>query len=200
VNAKININDKKKALGLKLAGPVVGTVGWLLPIKGPTYLLEAMAPVWRTHPEVQLVFVGKGELEEKLKADAFRMGAAENVSFLGWRDDIPEIMQIFDIFVLPSLNEGMGRVLVEAMAAGKAVIASNVGGVPDLVKHGRNGFLAKPGDVHDLSGCIQKLLSDNKMRAEMGTKGEELSRNFSVERMVDKIDNLYFSLFKSVTV
>ncbi|MFC1814699.1 glycosyltransferase family 4 protein [Thermodesulfobacteriota bacterium] len=198
-NAKININEKKKALGLKPTDPTVGTVGWLLPIKGPTYLLEAMADVWQTYPEVQLVFVGKGELEEKLKADALRMGAAEKVSFLGWRDDIPEIMQIFDIFVLPSLNEGMGRVLVEAMAAGKAVVASNVGGVPDLVKHGQNGFLAKPGDARDLSGWIEKLLLDKKMRAEMGAKGEALSRNFSVEKMVDKIDKLYFSLFKKVT-
>jgi glycosyltransferase involved in cell wall biosynthesis len=194
MTAEVDIEDKKKSLGLDPKGLVVGTVGWLLPIKGPMYLLKAMARVWQSHPETSLVFVGKGDLEKELREEALRMEASGRVSFLGWRDDIPEIMQILDIFVLPSLNEGMGRVLVEAMAAGKPVVASRVGGIPDLVKHGQNGLLVEPGDITGLSLAIRKLLIDKKMRDEMGMKGRTMAQNFGVEKMVEKIDALYSSL------
>jgi glycosyltransferase involved in cell wall biosynthesis len=194
MTAEVDIEDKKKSLGLDPKGLVVGTVGWLLPIKGPMYLLKAMARVWQSHPETSLVFVGKGDLEKELREEALRMEASGRVSFLGWRDDIPEIMQILDIFVLPSLNEGMGRVLVEAMAAGKPVVASRVGGIPDLVKHGQNGLLVEPGDVTGLSLAIRKLLIDKKMQDEMGMKGRTMAQNFGVEKMVEKIDALYSSL------
>jgi glycosyltransferase involved in cell wall biosynthesis len=168
----------------------------LLPIKGPMYLLKAMARLWQSHPEIQLVFVGKGELEDELRTEALRMEASGRVSFLGWRDDIPEIMQLMDIFVLPSLNEGMGRVLVEAMAAAKPVVASRVGGIPDLVKHGQNGLLVEPGDVTGLSLAIRKLLADKKMRDEMGMKGRTMALDFGVEKMVEKIDALYSCLYQ----
>lgn len=196
MKARVNIKDKKKSLGLNTKGLVVGTIGWLLPIKGPLYLLTAMEVIWQSHPEIQLVYVGKGELEQELRAEAFRMGVSDRVTFLGWRDDIPEIMQVLDIFVLPSLNEGMGRVLVEAMAAGKPIVASNVGGIPDLVKDGQNGFLVKPGDVNGLSFAIEKLVDDKKMREELGKKGRAMAGNYSVEKMVEKIDALYSSLYQ----
>ncbi len=194
MTAEVDIEDKKRSLGLNPKGLVVGTVGWLLPIKGPMYLLNAMARVWQSHPETSLVFVGKGDLEKELREEALRMEASGRVSFLGWRDDIPEIMQILDIFVLPSLNEGMGRVLVEAMAAGKPVVASRVGGIPDLVKHGQNGLLVEPGDITGLSVAIRKLLIDKKMQDEMGMKGRTMAQNFGVEKMIEKIDALYSSL------
>jgi glycosyltransferase involved in cell wall biosynthesis len=160
------------------------------------YLLKAMTEIWQTHPDIQLVYVGKGDLEEEVKGQAYRAGVSDKVKFLGWRDDIPEIMQILDIFVLPSLNEGMGRVLVEAMASGKPLVASNVGGIPDLVKHGYNGFLVAPGDVNGLSLAIKKLIEDEQLRLEMGTKGRAISRNYGVEGMIKKIDDLYTSLYQ----
>ena len=194
MKAEVNVEEKRRSLGLNPNGLVVGTVGWLLPIKGPIHLLNAMAHIWRNHPEIRLVFVGKGELEGKLRAEASRMGVSERVTFLGWRDDIPEIMQILDIFVLPSLNEGMGRVLVEAMAAGRPVVASKVGGIPDLVEHKKNGFLVGPGDVNGTSLAIKRLLIDRKMRDEMGRMGRAMAQNFTVKGMVKKIDALYSSL------
>jgi glycosyltransferase involved in cell wall biosynthesis len=196
MSAWVNIEEKKKSLGISSGGLVVGTVGWLLPIKGPMHLLNAMESVWQDYPEATLVFVGKGDMEEELRAKALQMGSSGRVKFLGWRDDIPEIMKILDVFVLPSLNEGMGRVLVEAMAAGRPVVASRVGGIPDLVKHGENGFLVEPGDVSGLSCAITKLLSDSKMRDEMGKKGREMCQDFSVEKMIEKIDVLYASLLQ----
>ena len=196
MNARVNIEEKKRSLGLNTKGLVVGTIGWLLPIKGPLYLLKAMEVIWQTNPGIQLVYVGKGDLEEEVRSEVTRMGVSERVAFLGWRDDIPEIMQVLDIFVLPSLNEGMGRVLVEAMAAGKPIVASDVGGIPDLVKDGQNGFLVKPGDANDLSFAIEKLLDDKKMREEMGKKGRAMAKDYSVEKMVDKIDALYAALYQ----
>jgi len=191
MNVHVNIAEKKRELGLNSKSFVVGTVGWLLPIKGPLHLLKAMSNVWERHPETSLIFVGKGDLEKGLKEEARRMGVSEKVIFLGWRDDIPEIMQTIDIFVLPSLNEGMGRVLVEAMAAGKPVVASRVGGILDLVKEGQNGFLAEPGDEKGLAIAIENLLEDKNMRDEMGKRGREMAQDFSVKKMVEKIDVLY---------
>lgn len=192
--AQVNIEEKKRSLGLKPNGLIVGTVGWLLPIKGPMYLLRAMGTVWQSHPETRLLFVGKGELKEQLSTEALRMGASDRVTFVGWRDDVAEIMQILDVFVLPSLNEGMGRVLVEAMAAAKPIVASNVGGIPDLVRDGQNGLLVSPGDSDGLCVAMKKLLDDKKMRNEMGRRGRAMAQNFGVEKMVEKLDALYCSL------
>lgn len=194
MKTRIKTEEKKISLGLNPKKLVVGTVGWLLSIKGPMVLLKAMGRIWQKHSDVELVYVGKGEIEEELKAEAIRMGVSDSVTFLGWRDDVHEIMPVFDLFVLPSLNEGMGRVLVEAMASGKPVVGSNVGGIPDLIKNGHNGFLVEPGDEIDLSVAIEKVLTDAKMRDEMGRKGKTMVRNFGVEKMVEKIDDLYATL------
>jgi len=186
----------QKQLGIGPHTLVVGTVGWLLPIKGPMHLLHAMIALWQKEIDSVLIYVGKGELEDKLKAEAVSRGVSDRVIFLGWRNDVNAIMQLFDIFVLPSLNEGMGRVLVEAMAAGKPVVASNVGGVPDLVKHEYNGFLARPADAQDLSHYIEKLLKNDQLRFRMGQRGQVLARDYSIEKMIIKLDQLYFSLFQ----
>jgi glycosyltransferase involved in cell wall biosynthesis len=195
MKARISIEEKKRSLGLNTKGLVVGTIGWLLPIKGPLYLLKAMEIIWRTNPGIQLVYVGKGDLEEEVRSEVTRMGVSDKVSLLGWRDDIHEIMPILDVFVLPSLNEGMGRVLAEAMAAGRPIVASRVGGIPDLVKDGYNGFLADPGDVDGLRFAIERLIANRNLRDEMGRKGRALAEDYSVEKMIDKIDALYTSLF-----
>ena len=197
-DSQVNIEKKKKSLGLNLQSLVVGTVGWLLPIKGPMILLKAMDRVWQKYPDVQLVYVGKGELQETLHTQALQRGLSDRVKFLGWRDDVHEIMPVFDLFVLPSLNEGMGRVLVEAMAAGKPVVASKVGGIPDLVKDGKNGLLVEPGDIDGLSFAIQELLSDKKIRDEMGEKGKNMAQSFSVEKMIEKINDLYYMLIQEL--
>jgi glycosyltransferase involved in cell wall biosynthesis len=136
----------------------------------------------------------KGEEEFKLSKQVENLGIADNVRFLGWRPDVNEIMGCFDIFVLPSLNEGMGRVLVEAMSAGLPIVASRVGGIPDLVTHGENGLLVPPADAGALERAISDLLSDEARRKRMGETAKRMCRPFSVEAMADKIDNLYSRL------
>ena len=182
---------KMQALGLDPWKRHVGFVGWLLPIKGPGYLLNAMTAVWQEHPDAELVFVGKGDLEGPLRAQASFAGCDGRVKFLGWRDDIPEIMPLFDVFVLPSLNEGMGRVLVEAMAAGRPVVASRVGGIPDLVRHGETGLLVTPRDDEAIAASISLLLSNPRKAERMGEQGRLRCHEFGLPAMIAKLDALY---------
>ena len=186
--------EMKRSLGIPDDVFVVGTVGRLTAVKGQRYLIEAARKIVDIEPHAVFVILGDGELLGELQEMASRLGIKENMRFLGWRSDVAEVMSTFDIFALPSLNEGMGRVLAEAMAAGKPLVASNVGGIPDLVKHGQNGFLVGPGDADGLSGAIRKLLTDKEMRDEMGGRGRAMAHDFSVEKMVEKIDALYSSL------
>jgi glycosyltransferase involved in cell wall biosynthesis len=159
-----------------------------------------MARVVERHPKSLLVLVGKGddkgEEEVKLKEQVERAGLAHRVRFLGWRSDVDEIMGCFDIFVLPSLNEGMGRVLVEAMAAGLPIVASRVGGIPDLVKDGQNGLLVPPKDVSALENAISALLEHKEKRKRMGEAGKKMCLPYSAEAMVEQIDYLYTELLE----
>ena len=193
-------NPKRNELGISPDSLVVGYVGWLIPIKGVTYLVNAMAKIVEQHPKSLLVLVGKGddkgEEEIKLKEQVERAGLADKVRFLGWRPDVDEIMGCFDIFVLPSLNEGMGRVLVEAMAAGLPIVASRVGGIPDLVKHGENGLLVPPADTSALEKAISSLLHDGARRKRMGKAGKKMCGPYSAEAMVEQIDVLYTELLE----
>ncbi|MGD9046362.1 MAG: glycosyltransferase family 4 protein [Desulfobacterales bacterium] len=197
MNSNGNMVEKRRSLGLDQNGAIIGFVGWLLPIKGPEYLIKAMEYVWPEYPETSLVFVGKGDLDVDLRAQALGVSGNGRVKFLGWRDDINEIMPVFDMLALPSLNEGMGRVLVEAMAAGKPVVASNVGGIPDLVRHGETGYLVPPADEKALADGIKKLLDDPGNAWEMGQRGKEYCQQFSLEAMIQKLDDLYSDLIES---
>ena len=173
---------------------VIGFVGWLLPIKGVDILLQAMTTVCQSAPQAMLVLVGKGQLEARMKSEVRRLNLAENVQFLGWREDIENILPLFDIFVLPSLNEGMGRVLVEAMAAARPIVASNTGGIPDLIQHQMNGLLVPPGDPRALARALLQLIRQPDAARRMGQAGHRLAGRFSVEEMVDRIEQMYTEL------
>jgi glycosyltransferase involved in cell wall biosynthesis len=196
--SKTKSNPGRDELAIPPDSLVVGYVGWLIPIKGVTHLVNAMAEVVQRHPNSLLVLVGKGdekgEEEVKLSKQVENLGIVDNVRFLGWRPDVNKIMGCFDIFVLPSLNEGMGRVLVEAMSAGLPIVASRVGGIPDLVKHGENGLLVPPANAGALEQAISDLLSNKSRRKHMGETGKKMCHLYSVEAMVEKIDNLYSRL------
>jgi len=184
----------KKELGIPENSLIVGTAGRLVPVKGPEFLVKASKYIISKYPDTYFMFTGDGPLEQDLKRKALEMGISDNIIFLGWRDDVAKIISIYDIFVLPSLNEGMGRVLVEAMALGKSIVATNVGGIPDLVIHGKNGFLVPPKNPKELAKYIQVLLEDKDKREKMGLAGKEMAYNFTSERMVEKIANLYKKL------
>ncbi len=186
--------DFKKELGLPENSLVVGTVGRLVPVKGQEFLIEAAKHIIPKYPSMLFMFAGDGYLRQNLERKAQEMGIKENVIFLGWRDDADKIISIYDIFVLPSLNEGMGRVLVEAMALGKPIVASRVGGIPDLIAHGQNGFLVPPRNPEQLAKYIQILIEDKEKRESMGQAGKKISLSFSQEAMIEKITSLYDEL------
>jgi len=184
----------KRELGIPENSLIAGTVGRLVPVKGPEFLIDAAKYIISKNPDTLFIFTGDGHLKQNLEKKAFEMGIKENIIFLGWRDDVAKIISIYDIFVLPSLNEGMGRVLVEAMAIGKPIVASNIGGIPDLVTHGKNGFLVPPKNPEQLAKYIQILLEDKEKRGKIGLAGREMALNFSAENMVKMIASLYEEL------
>ena len=186
----------RKELGIAEHSAVVGTAGRLVPVKGPQFLLQAFKQVISEHPETYLVFAGDGPLRKSLEKNAVDMDLAKNIIFAGWRDDMARVLSIFDIFCLPSLNEGMGRVLVEAMALGKPVVASDVGGIPDLIIPGKNGFLVPPRNPGELARQILFLIKNREEAAKMGRAGKEMVSAFSDEIMVKKIAELYEKALK----
>jgi glycosyltransferase involved in cell wall biosynthesis len=198
-DAGINAPAMRENLGIPPEAFVVGTAGRLTPIKGQRYLLEAAAMISSRKTDVFFVFLGDGELAHELGKMASSL-EIKNVMFLGWRQDVPEVMSTFDIFVLPSLNEGMGKVLVEAMALGKPIVASDVGGIPDLVINNYNGLLVPPADVEGLVKSINYLLDDSIKRKEMGDRGKVVAADYSAEKMIEKIDRLYDDIAKTISL
>jgi glycosyltransferase involved in cell wall biosynthesis len=184
----------KRELGIPEKSFVVGTAGRLEPVKGPEFLMEAAKDILSNYPQTYFVFAGDGPLRQRLERKAYELGINTNMRFLGWRNDVTRVISIYDIFVFPSLNEGMGRVLVEAMALGKPVVASNVGGIPDLVTHGKTGFLVPPKNPGQLAKYIQILIEDEGKRKRLGQAGKEMALNFKKEIMVEKIAELYDKL------
>lgn len=194
---ELSFNEKqnlKRDLGIPENILIIGTAGRLEPVKGPEFLIEAAKYIILKYPNTHFLFSGDGHLKQNLEERASELGIEKNIIFLNWRDDVAKIISIYDVFVLPSLNEGMGRVLVEAMALGKPIVASNIGGIPDLVSHGKNGFLVPPKDPRELANCIQILIEDEEKKAKMGKAGKEIVENFTKEKMVEKIAELYKEL------
>jgi glycosyltransferase involved in cell wall biosynthesis len=181
----------RKSLGIPEGAFVVGAVGRLTTIKGPRVLLDAARQVIDRYPETVFVYLGAGELLEELQEQAAALEIEANVRFVGWQPDVASIMSTFDLFAFPSINEGMGKALVEAMAAGKPVVASNIGGIRDLVIHGKNGFLVPAGDSAGLASKIIFLMENPSTASEMGKRGRDLALEFSSRAMVEKIDALY---------
>jgi len=186
--------DFKRTLGIPEHSLVVGTAGRFEPVKGLEFLLEAAKDIVSKFPQTYFVFAGDGSLRQRLEKKALELGIKNKTIFLGWRSDVVKVISIYDIFALPSLNEGMGRVLVEAMTLGKPIVASNIGGIPDLVTHGKNGFLVPPKDPGQLARSLQILIEDEGKRKSMGQGGKEKALNFSKEIMVEKIAALYDKL------
>ncbi len=186
---------KEKHL-LPRGATVVGTIGRLAPVKGHRYLMDAMEKVVKGRPDVYLVLTGDGDLLGELKTQAGRLGVADRVRFTGWLPDVAEILSLFDVFVFPSLNEGMGKVLVEAMAMGKPVIATRVGGIVDLVTHGKNGLLVPPADAGALAEAIESLLSNPDGSKGMGKEGRRVAGRYDAQSMVSRIDGIYVDLLR----
>ncbi len=186
--------DWQKRLGISQEDLVIGTIGRLVKIKGPDFLLKASREVLARKPNAMFCFLGSGPLKEDLERMAKEWGIINRARFIPWEQDPNHILAFFDIFVFPSLNEGMGRALVEAMAMKKPVIATRTGGIPDLVHDGVNGLLVPPSDESALADAILKLADRPDEMQRMGQRGEKMAERFSLDVMIKKIESMYRDL------
>jgi glycosyltransferase involved in cell wall biosynthesis len=175
--------------------PVAGLVGRLVPIKAPALFLAAAGRVLQSLPEARFVVVGDGPLRGQLERQAVDLGLGDRVSFTGWRSDLAEVYGALDLVVCCSLNEGTPVSVIEASAAGKAVVGTWVGGMPSVIQDGVTGLLVPPGEEEALAAAMTRLLADASLARQMGSAGSTLSRErHSSARMVSQVRALYLRL------
>ena len=184
----------REELGIDENMVLIGGVGRLEPVKGFRYLVEAALEL-KGMPNAMFIHAGRGSLESELRILASPLG--ENFRFLGLRNDIPRVMAGLDLLVVPSLNEGMGRVVLEAGAAGTPVLGSNVGGIPDVVREGETGRLFTKKDRAAIAKLIRELADVPEHLNQLGEAARRfVVPAFSLENMVEHIESLYETLIK----
>ncbi|MDZ4765443.1 MAG: glycosyltransferase family 4 protein [Chloroflexota bacterium] len=182
----------RRELGVPPHAPLIGFVGRLIWQKGVIYGLQAFARALLQFPTAQLVIVGDGKLRAMLERKARQYGIARSVHFLGWRTDVPRLMAAFDVFLLPTLQEGFGLVLLEAMAGRTPILSTTVSAIPEIVIDGETGLLAPPRDPAAMGDALIALLGDEALRRHMGLMGEDrLETTFSADTMIAATAALY---------
>jgi len=184
----------REALGLTPDELLIGAVGRLEPVKGFSYFVRAARIVLDALPSARFILAGDGAERESLAALAETLGP--RFQFLGMRDDVPALMAAMDLCVVPSINEGMGRVILEAGAAGTPVVATNVGGIPEVVKETVTGLLVRPRDETGIASAVLSLAADRAQRERMGKAARDHAQQFGLARMVEKIEALYEELIR----
>jgi glycosyltransferase involved in cell wall biosynthesis len=198
--ARYNMDDAVKTrlreeLGLPENAPVLVTVAYLREPKGIQFMLDAMPDVVKRHPDCRYLIVGDGIHRQALEDQTRSLGLEKNVIFTGQRADIPEVLAVSDIFVLPTLTEALPTVLAEAMAARKPIIASRVGGVPEMVEDNRNGLLLPPAQPEKLAEAVNSLLDDPARAASMGKDGAAMAaEKFDIDRQCRQLEACYSEL------
>jgi glycosyltransferase involved in cell wall biosynthesis len=186
---RINLHEE---LWLPHHAPLVGNVAALVPHKGQRHLVEAAALVVREVPDARFVIAGEGELRPALERQIKERRLEKHVLLAGFRPDVLSLHKAFDVFVMSSVTEGLGTSLLDAMACAKPIVATAVGGIPEVVVDGETGFLVPPRDAEAMSGAIVRLLTDEALRRRMGDAGLARVRNrFSAERMVQETLDVY---------
>lgn len=182
----------RRELGLDHGEAILVNVGRLIPQKGQRYLIMAMPKVLDEQPSCKLLLVGEGPMENELQDLAHDLGVGEAIWFLRTRHDVPAILQLSDLFVLPSLSEGMPVALVEAMAMRKPCIASNITSIPEVVEDGRSGVLVEPQRPDQLANAVLSLIDDRERRQAMRVRGRQIVKEkFSINVNIRLLENLY---------
>jgi len=201
----VNIKSQDNAYGQNVKVPltiqnedrILMTVGRLHEQKGHCYLIQAISKVRKEFPKVKLLVTGEGEEENNLKKLVKSLDLTNEVIFAGLSSDIEEILPMAELFILPSLWEGLPNALLEAMAAGKPVVATKVGGIPEIVVHGETGILIPPRDHDALAIAIIDLLQNRLKAKDMGEAARiRAGKRFSFYKMIEKTENLYQELLK----
>ncbi len=180
---------------------LVGIIARLSDVKGHTYLLQAMQEVIKNFPGAKLLIIGKGKAKGALIKETRDLGLGGSVVFIPEAKNTKDLLAAMDIFVMPSLQEGLGLALMEAMAQGIAVVGSAVGGIKTLIQDKLNGLLVAPADAPALAQAIITLLKDSRLRGNLGAQARKfIIANFSKEEMVDKTEIVYQQFIKEAIV
>jgi sugar transferase (PEP-CTERM/EpsH1 system associated) len=187
----------RNQLRIKQADVVIGTVGRLFPVKNQAMLIKAFAILASCVPDVRLVIVGDGPLKNELMELKNCLEMNSRVIFLGARSDIPELLNAFDIFALPSLNEGMPNTILEAMSSGLAVVATDVGGNSEIVKNNMTGLLVSSDNIEEFSAALMHLVKNPQRRRHLGQVArKQIEQEFSLRSMVLKYERLYLESYQ----
>jgi glycosyltransferase involved in cell wall biosynthesis len=191
-NPDVDITKKKSEFSIGPDDYAVGMACRLESVKGCEYFIDAAKIVLNSIPNTKFLIIGDGSLRSSLMKRTRRLGMKDKIIFTGWREDMPRIIPILDILVLASLNEAVGRVLLEAGAAGKPTVATVVGGIPEIIKDGQTGILVPSGDPERIAGAVIYLLRDAEKRCVMGCAAKEwVKENFNGEKMMNEICDIY---------
>ena len=188
----------RATLNIPSGVPVIGTVIRMSPQKAPLDYIQAMGIVAQKFPTAYFVIVGDGPLRPQVEQLAIELGISDRLILTGLRRDVPELMAIFDIFVLTSLWEGLPRVLPQAMATGLPIVATAIDGNAEAVVDGKNGYLVPPKTPTAVAEAVINLLTNTELATEMGRTGRKMAHEFSARKMVDDIEQLYTRLIKHV--
>lgn len=188
------VEKQKRRLGIYPDLRIVGTVAKLREEKGIEYLLKSAPKVLAVLPNTLFVIVGDGPLRKQLEVLSRQLQIDQNVIFLGYRHNVSNILPVFDMKVLPSLTEGFGLAMVEAMAMGKPIVATNVGGIQEILKDGETALLVPPKDPEALAEKIIYLLKSKDRARRLGMKAKEESRKYDIHLYVKKLEQEYIRL------
>ena len=183
----------RKRLGIKKGEKIITFVGTLRPVKGLKYLIQAMNIISKQDTGIKLMLVGDGEERLALQELVKELDLEDRVTFVGkvLNEEIPGYMIASDVFVLPSLSESFGIVNLEAMACGLPIVASKVGGLPEIVKNGVNGFLVEPKNPEQISDKVLLLLGDDVLRERISKNNKDKVKDYSWESVVERLEKVY---------
>jgi len=199
-DSEIEAEVKKKELDISDRYPIIGLGVRLSKQKGISYLLQAMKTIVKVFPRTMLLIAGYGELENRLKKEAIELKIQGNIKFLGKRLDMPQILTILDVYVLPSVWEGMPLVILEAMAAKKPIVATAVDGTKDALIHEQSGLVVPPKDPEALANAIIRVIKNPELARYLSENAlKRFNEHFTVQKMVDGYENLFMTCYHNKT-
>ncbi len=192
---KINVPEKKAKLNIPQNKTIIGCVARLRKQKGHKYLIQSFAQVLRAKPDTVLLLIGDGEQKKEIVRQVNNLGLKEKIIFLGNRHDVPEILQIIDIFVLTTLFEGMSNSLMEAMSARRAIVTTSIPENKELISHNHTGLLVRPKDPASTTNQVIKLIKNPGLRSKLGALAHlTVKSKFDIPQIVSRYRNFYNSI------
>ncbi|KEO83302.1 glycosyltransferase [Tumebacillus flagellatus] len=189
------VTNLRELIGVDEDVTIVGTVARLHPVKGHTYLLKAIRKIVQERQDVVFPWIGEGDLHQELEREAKELGVDSYIKFMGFRKDVPDLLPQLDVFVLPSLSEGLSVAILEALAVGVPMIATAVGGTPEVITDGVDGLLVPSANPDALAEAVCLLVKNTELRERLAKAGQEMVfRRFALSRLVQETTDLYKNL------